>query len=156
MKIPILQEFKEFALRGNVVDLAVGVIIGGAFGQIVSAVVEDIVMPPIGKAVGNLDFSNLYVPLSEKIVQAQAAASATNASFVLPLVEAKKIGPVFAWGDFLTVSFKFVIVAFCIFLMVKAINTLKRHEEAKPTLPPEPTAQEKLLTEIRDLLKSRP
>jgi large conductance mechanosensitive channel len=156
MKITILQEFKEFALRGNVVDLAVGVIIGAAFGKIVSAVVDDVIMPPIGKMVGNLDFTNLYVPLSDKIVQAQAAASTTNATYILPLADAKKLGPVFAWGDFLTVSLNFIIVAFCIFLMVKLINTMKRHEEAKPTLPSEPTAQEKLLAEIRDLLKNRP
>jgi large conductance mechanosensitive channel len=161
MKIPILQEFKEFALRGNVVDLAVGVIIGAAFGKIVSALVDDVIMPPIGKMVGNLDFTNLYVPLtknlSEKIAQMQVAGDATNANYIVPLATAKNLGlgPVFAWGDFLTVSLNFVIVAFCIFLMVKLINTMKRHEEAKPTLPPEPTAQEKLLTEIRDLLKNR-
>jgi large conductance mechanosensitive channel len=155
MKVPIFQEFKEFALRGNVVDLAVGVIIGAAFGKIVSAIVDDVIMPPIGKAIGNLDFTNLYYPLSEKIVQAQNATSTTNAAYVLPLADARKLGPVFAWGDFLTVSLNFLIVAFCIFLLVKLINSLKHHEATKPTLPPEPTAEEKLLTEIRDLLKNK-
>jgi len=156
MKVPILKEFKEFALRGNVVDLAVGVIIGAAFGKIVSALVADIIMPPIGRIVGNLDFTNLYLPLSDKVTQAQAAYTATNNGAHLPLLDAQKIGPVLAWGDFITISLNFIIVAFCIFLMVKGINTLKRREEAKPAAPPEPTAQEKLLTEIRDLLKNRP
>ena len=162
MKIPILHEFKEFALRGNVADLAVGVIIGAAFGKIVSSLVDDIIMPPIGRVAGNLDFTNLYLPLSktlaEKITQLQTAASVTNANYVLPLADAKKLGlgPVLAWGDFVTITLNFFIVAFCIFLLVKGMNALKRHEQAKPTLPPEPTAQEKLLTEIRDLLKNRP
>jgi large conductance mechanosensitive channel len=149
MKIPVLNEFKEFAMRGNVVDLAVGVIIGAAFGKIVSAVVDDVIMPPIGKAIGNLDFTNLYIPLSKKITLAQAAGSATNVDYVLPLAEAKKLGPVFAWGDFLTVSLNFIIVAFCIFLMIKLMNKLVKKEET--VTPPTPTEQ--LLTEIRDLLK---
>jgi large conductance mechanosensitive channel len=157
MKIPILQEFKEFALRGNVVDLAVGVIIGAAFGKIVSALVADIIMPPIASLVGNIEFTNIYFPLSEKVRQAQeayAAAPATPGAH-LPLNLAQAAGPVLAWGDFISISLNFIIVAFCIFLMVKGVNALKRHEEAKPTLPPEPTAQEKLLAEIRDLLKNR-
>ena len=154
----MIQEFKAFAMRGNVVDLAVGVIIGAAFGKIVSAVVSDMIMPPIARLVGNIDFTNLYFPLSEKVRQAQEAyaAAATAPGAHLPLDLAQKAGPVLAWGDFVTVTLNFVIIAFCIFLMVKGINALKRHEEAKPTLPPEPTAQEKLLTEIRDLLKNRP
>ncbi len=157
MKIPILQEFKEFALRGNVVDLAVGVIIGAAFGKIVSALVADVIMPPVAGLVGNIDFTNLYFPLSEKVRQAQEtyAASPATSGAHLPLLDAQKAGPVLAWGDFITISLNFMIVAFCIFLMVKGINALKRHEATKPTLPPEPTAQEKLLAEIRDLLKSR-
>ena len=161
MKIPIVQEFKEFALRGNVADLAVGVIVGAAFGKIVSSLVDDLIMPPIGKVAGNLDFTNLYIPLSktlaEKITQLQNTASVTNANYVLPLADAKKLGlgPVLAWGDFVTITLNFLITAFCIFLLVKGMNALKRQEQAKPTLPPEPTAQEKLLTEIRDLLKSR-
>jgi large conductance mechanosensitive channel len=121
--------------------------------------VEDIIMPPIGKVVGNLDFTNLYVPLTknleEKIAQLQVAGSATNAAYVLPLADARKLGlgPVFAWGDFLTVTLSFVIVAFCIFLVVKGINTLKRREEARPAAPAPPSNEEKLLMEIRDLLK---
>jgi large conductance mechanosensitive channel len=157
MKIPILEEFRQFALRGNVVDLAVGVIIGAAFGKIVTAVVSDVIMPPIGALVGNIDFSNLYFPLSQKVVEAQehyAAAKETLGGH-LPLTLAQAAGPVFAWGDFITVTLNFIIVAFCIFLLVKGINTLKRHEDAKPAPTVEPTTQEKLLTEIRDLLKNR-
>ena len=152
MKITIFEEFKEFALRGNVADLAVGVIIGAAFGKIVTALVSDIIMPPIAGLVGNIDFTNLYFPLSEKVRQAQEK----NPGVHLPLADAQAAGPVLAWGDFVTITLNFLIVAFCIFLLVKGMNALKRHEQSKPTLPPEPTAQEKLLTEIRDLLKSRP
>jgi large conductance mechanosensitive channel len=157
VKIPILEEFREFALRGNVADLAVGVIIGAAFGKIVSAIVSDIIMPPIAGLVGNIDFTNLYFPLSEKVRQAQAAYESAAATLGqhLPLDLAQKAGPVLAWGDFVTITLNFIITAFCIFLLVKGMNALKRHEQAKPTLPPEPTAQEKLLTEIRDLLKNR-
>jgi large conductance mechanosensitive channel len=108
------KEFKEFAVKGNAIDLAVGVIIGAAFGKIVSSIVEDLLMPPIGRVVGNLDFSNLYLPLSDKIAPG------------LPLAEARKIGPVFAYGNFITVAINFLIVAFCIFLLVKGINRLKR------------------------------
>jgi large conductance mechanosensitive channel len=158
MKVPILHEFREFALRGNVADLAVGVIVGAAFGKIVTALVSDIIMPPISRLVGNIDFTNLYFPLSAKVTQAQetyAAAKETLGQH-LPLTDAQKAGPVFAWGDFVTITLNFIIVAFCIFLMVKGMNALKRKEEAKPTLPPQPSAEEKLLTEIRDLLKNRP
>jgi large conductance mechanosensitive channel len=153
-----LEEFREFALRGNVADLAVGVIIGAAFGKIVTALVSDVIMPPIGRLVGNLDFTNLYLPLSEKVRQAQELYAATKETpgAHLPLDLAQKAGPVLAWGDFTTITLNFLIVAFCIFLLVKGMNALKRHEEAKPTPPPEPTTQEKLLTEIRDLLKNRP
>jgi large conductance mechanosensitive channel len=157
MKITILEEFKEFALRGNVADLAVGVILGTAFGKIVSSLVSDVIMPPISRLVGNIDFTNLYFPLSEKVREAQAAYETAPATVGqhLPLDLAQKAGPVLAWGDFVTITLNFLIVAFCIFLLVKGMNALKRHEEAKPTLPPEPTAEEKLLTEIRDLLKNR-
>ena len=144
----IIEEFKAFAMRGNVVDLAVGVIIGAAFGKIVTAVVDDLIMPPIGKVVGNLNFSNLYLPLSDKVVQEQAKNPAVH----MTLAEASKVGPVLAWGDFLTVTLNFLIVAFCIFLMIKAINALVKKEEAAP---PPPSNEEKLLTEIRDLLKNR-
>jgi len=108
------KEFKEFAVKGNAIDLAVGVIIGAAFGKIVTSIVEDLLMPPIGRAVGNLDFSNLYVPLSDKVTPG------------LSLVEAKKLGPVFAYGNFITITINFVIVAFCIFLVVKMINKMKK------------------------------
>jgi large conductance mechanosensitive channel len=110
----MLKEFKEFAVKGNVVDLAVGVIIGAAFGKIVSSIVEDLLMPPIGRAAGNLDFSNLYLPLSDKIPPGMA------------LADARKLGPVFAYGNFITISINFIIVAFCIFLLVKAINKMKQ------------------------------
>jgi len=157
MKIPILEEFREFALRGNVADLAVGVIVGAAFGKIVTALVTDIILPPIACLVGNIDFANFYIPLSEKVRQAQEnyAAAKETVGVHLPLDQAQKFGPVLAWGDFVNITLNFLITAFCIFLLVKGMNALKRHEEAQPTLPPEPTAQEKLLTEIRDLLKNR-
>jgi large conductance mechanosensitive channel len=147
----IIQEFKAFAVRGNVMDLAVAVIIGGAFGNIVNSLVKDIIMPPIGKVIGNLDFSNLYIPLSEKIAQAETAFRAQNNGAHLPLSEAEKIGPVLAWGDFVTVTLNFIILAFCIFLMIKMMNKVIRHEEAAAA----PTPTEQLLAEIRDLLKSR-
>jgi large conductance mechanosensitive channel len=136
-------EFKEFALKGNVMDLAVGVIIGAAFGKIVDSVVNDLVMPIVGKFTGGLDFSNYFVPLN-----GQTAAT---------LAEAKKAGAVFAYGNFLTVAINFVILAMIIFIMVKQINRLKRAhaetaEAAAPAAPPEDIV---LLREIRDSLKSR-
>ena len=115
------KEFKEFAVKGNAIDLAVGVIIGAAFGKIVTSVVEDLLMPPIGRVAGNLDFSNLYVPLSDKITPG------------LSLVEAKKLGPVFAYGNFITITINFLIAAFCVFLLVKGINKMKR---PSPNAPP--------------------
>ena len=136
----MLKEFKQFAMRGNVIDLAVGVIIGGAFGTIVNSIVNDLIMPLVG-IVFKADFSNLYVPLSDKI----------DAS--LPLAKAKELGPVFAWGNFITVVINFLILAFIIFLMVKGMNSMKKKEEAAPAAPAEPPADVKLLTEIRDLLK---
>ncbi len=139
----MVEEFKEFINKGSVVDLAVGVIIGAAFGKIVNSVVEDIIMPPIGKVLGNLDFSNLYLSLSDKITPGMA------------LVEAKKLGPVIAYGNFLTILINFIIVAFCIFMVVKAINRMKRKEEAKPAPLAEVPADVKLLAEIRDLLQSQ-
>jgi large conductance mechanosensitive channel len=140
----VLKEFKEFAIRGNVADLAIGVIIGAAFGKIVSSVIEDLIMPLIGKAVGNVDFSNLYFPLSEKIQKVDGLWPAQ--------VEAKKLGPVFAYGNFITVLINFTILAFCVFLLVKGMNALRRKE---PPAPAPPSAQEKLLTEIRDLLRAK-
>ena len=136
----MLTEFREFAMKGNVVDLAVGVIIGAAFGAIVTSLVGDVIMPIIGAATGGLDFSNYYVPLSK-------AVTATN------LADAKKQGAVLAYGSFLTLTINFIIVAFVLFLVIRAMNTLKRKEEAKPAEPAKPSAEVVLLTEIRDLLK---
>lgn len=137
--LQMLKEFRDFAMKGNVVDLAVGVIIGAAFGGIVSSLVSDIIMPLIGAITGGLDFSNYYTGLSKNV-------TATN------LADAKKQGAVLAWGNFLTLTLNFVIVAFVLFVVIRAINQLKRKEEAAPT-PPKPTREEELLTEIRDLLK---
>nr|WP_283815545.1 large conductance mechanosensitive channel protein MscL [Bradyrhizobium campsiandrae] len=136
----MLKEFREFAMKGNVVDLAVGVIIGAAFGAIVTSLVGDIIMPIIGAATGGLDFSNYFIPLSK-------AVTATN------LADAKKQGAVLAYGSFLTLTINFIIVAFVLFLVIRAMNTLKRKEETKPAEPPKPSAEVVLLTEIRDLLK---
>ena len=138
----MLEEFKAFIARGNVMDLAVGVIIGGAFGKIVSSLVDDIIMPIIGAITGGIDFSNYFIRLS-------SAVTATN------LVEAKKQGAVLAYGSFITVIIQFLILAWIIFLMVKGINSLRAKEEAKPSAPAAPPADVALLTEIRDLLKSR-
>ena len=136
-------EFKEFAIKGNVMDLAVGVIIGAAFGKIVDSVVNDLIMPLVSKGTGGLDFSNYFVPL--------AGQTATN------LADAKKAGAVFAYGNFITVAINFLILAFIIFLMVKAVNNLrKKLEREKPAAPAAPPpADIALLTEIRDLLAKR-
>ena len=108
------KEFKEFAMKGNVVDLAVAVIIGAAFGRIVTSLVEDIIMPIVGKLTGGLDFSNLYLPLSDKVTAG------------LGLADARKLGAVLAWGNFVTIVINFLIIAFCIFLVVKALNSMKK------------------------------
>jgi len=136
----VLKEFREFAMKGNVVDLAIGVIIGAAFGRIVESMVGDILMPIIG-FLGGLDFSNYFIGLSKTV-------TASN------LVDAKKQGPVLAWGNFVTVAINFLIIAWVLFLVVKGINRFKRTESAKPieTAPPR---EEVLLTEIRDLLARR-
>lgn len=138
------KEFKEFAVKGNVMDLAVGVIIGAAFGRIVDSVVNDLIMPVVG-IFFKADFTNLYIPL------------ASNVPANVSLEEARKAGPVLAWGNFVTIVINFIILAFVIFWLVKAMNSLRRkHEEKVATLPsaaPEPTATEKLLMEIRDELK---
>ncbi|MBP7131147.1 MAG: large conductance mechanosensitive channel protein MscL [Aquabacterium sp.] len=133
-------EFKEFAVKGNVMDLAVGVIIGGAFGKIVDSTVNDLIMPLIGKAVGGLDFSNYYIALAGQ-------------DPTLPLVEAKKIGAVFAYGNFATVALNFLILAFIIFLMIKQINRLKNEAPAAPPAPAVTPEDIVLLREIRDSLK---
>lgn len=136
----MLSEFREFALKGNVVDLAVGVIIGAAFGTIVSSLVDDLIMPLIGAATGGLDFSNYFIPLS-------ASVTATT------LAEAKAQGAVFAYGNFITAVLKFLIIAWALFMVIKAMNQMKRKEQAKPAPVAETPADVKLLTEIRDLLK---
>jgi large conductance mechanosensitive channel len=134
-----LEEFKKFAMRGNVVDLAVGVIIGAAFGSIVTSLVTDMIMPIIGAITGALDFSNYYIPLSAKVQSGLAYA------------DAKKQGAVLGWGQFLTVALNFIIIAWALFMAIKGINKLKKEEPPAPT--PGPTPEVKLLTEIRDLLK---
>ena len=141
----MLKEFRDFATKGNVVDLAVGVIIGLAFGAIVNSMVNDIIMPIIGAIIGaftggGLDFSNYFTGLSK-------AVTAGN------LADAKKQGAVLAWGNFLTFTLNFIIVAFVLFMVVKGMNTLKRRDAAAPAAPPKPSREEELLTEIRDLLK---
>jgi len=146
-----ISEFRDFALKGNVLDLAVGVIIGGAFGTIVNSMIADVIMPVVGIA-GNVDFSNAYIALSEKVTAAADAAAKAGAPF--GLADAKKVGPVLAYGNFITVPINFVILAFCIFIVVKLFNTARKRMEAeKPAAAPAgPTADQKLLTEIRDLL----
>lgn len=144
-----IKEFKEFAVKGNVMDLAVGVIIGGAFGKIVTALVEDIIMPPVSLVIGDKGFVNSFLPLSKPVREA------VNANPALSLEDAKKLGAVLAWGDFVTVLLNFIILAFIIFLMVKGMNQLKRKQEEIPTVPAPPTTQEQLLIEIRDELKKK-
>jgi len=134
-----MQEFREFAVKGNVMDLAVGVIIGGAFGKIVDSVVGDLIMPIVGKIFGGLDFNNYFIALSGQ--------TATT------LVEAKKAGAVFAYGSFITILLNFLILAFIIFVMVKQMNRLKREEAAAPAEPPPTPEDITLLREIRDSLK---
>lgn len=134
----VLKEFREFALKGNVVHLAIGVIIGGAFGGIVASLVGDIIMPVVSYLTGGLDFSNYFTGLSK-------AVTASN------LADARKQGAVLAWGNFLTLTLNFLIVAFVLFLVIRLMNRLDRDEEAAP--PPKPSRQEELLAQIRDLLK---
>jgi large conductance mechanosensitive channel len=138
----MLDEFKKFALRGNVVDLAVGVIIGAAFGAIVTSLVGDVIMPVIGAVAGGLDFSNYFVALSSNVT-------------ANTLVEAKKQGAVLAYGSFLTVTLNFVIVAFVLFLVIRAMTRMIKKEADKPAPPAPPTKEQELLAEIRDLLKAR-
>lgn len=134
----MMEEFKKFAMRGNVVDLAVGVIIGGAFGRIVDSLVKDIIMPPLGALLGGLDFANYYIPLN-------------NQGYNLPLVDAQKAGAVLAYGNFLTILLNFILLAFVIFQIVRLMNRLRGPVEApKPAATPEDIV---LLREIRDALK---
>ncbi|MEX2123019.1 MAG: large-conductance mechanosensitive channel protein MscL [Woeseia sp.] len=138
----MLKEFKEFAMRGNVVDMAVGIIIGAAFGKIVSSLVADVVMPPIGLLMGNVDFSQLYFNLSGTEYPSLAAAQAAGAATI-------------NYGMFINAILDFLIVAFAIFMVIRGMNKLKKKEEAKPEEPLKPTAEVQLLTEIRDSLRTR-
>ena len=137
----VVSEFKEFAVKGNVIDLAVGVIIGGAFGKIVDSIVGDLIMPIVGRVLGGLDFSNYYLALASQ-------------PGGLPLAEARKLGAVFAYGSFITVALNFVILAFIIFLMIKQINRLKQETPAPPAPPAAEPEDVALLREIRDALKA--
>jgi len=139
----MLEEFKKFAMRGNVVDLAVGVIIGAAFGAIVSSMVADIIMPIVGAATGGLDFSNHFYQL-------------TGAKGAATLADAKKNGAVLAYGNFITIAINFVIIAWVLFMAVRGINRLQRNEAEKPAKPAEAPRQEVLLQEIRDILAKKP
>lgn len=136
-------EFKEFAIKGNAIDLAVGVIIGGAFNTIIKSVIDDLMMPLIGAVIGKPDFSSLYWVIKGDVAQG------------LPLAEARKVADatIFAYGNFITVLINFILLAFVVFFMVRGINKLKKKEAEKPATPPAPTNEEKLLEEIRDLLK---
>jgi len=136
----MMSEFREFAMKGNVVDLAVGVIIGGAFGKIVDSLVADVIMPPIGRMFGGLDFANYYLPLN---------GQATG----LALAEAKKLGAVLAYGNFFTVLLNFIILAFVIFQMIRLMNRLKRNEPAPAAAPAATPEDVLLLREIRDSLR---
>jgi large conductance mechanosensitive channel len=138
----LFQEFKEFAMRGNVVDLAVGLIIGAAFGAIVNSLVADVIMPPIGLIMGNVDFSDLFINLSGQDYPSLAAARAAGA-------------PVIAYGSFINAVINFIIVALAIFVLVKGMNQLRRKQAEEPAEPPEAPRQEVLLQEIRDILKAR-
>lgn len=148
----MVKEFKEFALKGNMVDMAVGIIIGGAFGLIIKSLIDDVIMPLVGTVISDVDFSNLYIPLSSKVSEAQDAAAN-----VLTLDEAREIGPVLAWGNFTTILINFLILAFVIFMMVKMMNNAKKKFEAEKEAapPPAPPADVVLLGEIRDLLKDK-
>jgi len=139
----MFKEFRDFAMRGNVVDMAVGIVIGGAFGKIVSSFVSDVLMPPIGLLMGNVDFTNLFLNLGSASHETLAAAQEAGA-------------PILSYGNFLQTVVDFVIIAFAIFMVVRAMNKMQAEEEAAPPpAPPEPSAEEKLLGEIRDLLKTR-
>jgi large conductance mechanosensitive channel len=138
-----IKEFREFAIKGNVIDLAVGVIIGGAFKNIIDSIINDLIMPLVASIVGSPDFSNLYVPLKSGIPKN------------LALAEARKLGPVFAYGNFITVVINFLLLAIVIFWMVKGINRLKRETPPPVTTQQELSSTDKLLVEIRDALKKQ-
>ena len=133
----MIQEFKDFAVKGNAIDMAVGVIIGGAFGKIVSSIVDDIIMPPIGWLIGGIDFKDLSLKLPVNPLNEGAEPVSIN------------------WGNFVQETLDFIIIAFCVFLLVKLINSFKKKEAPAPVVPAEPTPEETLLAEIRDLLKEK-
>lgn len=135
----MLEEFKKFAMRGNVVDMAVGIVIGAAFGKIVSSFVNDVIMPPIGLLMGGVDFGNLFINLGEGTYTSLALAEEAGA-------------PIIKYGVFINTVLDFLIVAFAIFMLIKGLNSMKKKEAEKPSEPPKPSAEEALLTEIRDLL----
>ena len=143
----MLEEFKEFAVKGNVLDMAVGIIIGAAFGTVVQSLVRDVIMPPIGLLLGGVDFTNLFITISQGDVAGPYAT----------LTAAQEAGAVtINYGVFINGVISFLVVAFAVFMLVRSFNKLKRQEEAAPPpAPPEPSAEEKLLGEIRDLLKAR-
>lgn len=138
----IVKEFQEFAVKGNVVDMAVGIIIGGAFGTIVKSLVDDIIMPPIGKMMGNIDFSDLFINLTDIRYESLDAAREAGA-------------PVIAYGSFINNIISFLIVAWAVFMLVKGMNSLKKKAEEEPAAAPAPPKEQVLLEEIRDLLKAR-
>jgi large conductance mechanosensitive channel len=140
-----VKEFKEFAIKGSVMDLAVGVIIGGAFGKIIDSVVKDLIMPLISAVIGSVDFSNLYI-----VLKGEVAAN-------LALEEARKVPDtvIFAYGNFITVAINFLLLALAVFMLVKGINAMKRKHEEAPKAPEAPSKEEVLLSEIRDLLKAK-
>jgi large conductance mechanosensitive channel len=138
----VMQEFREFAMKGNVIDMAIGIIIGAGFGKIITSLVNDVIMPPIGLLLGNADFSDLYINLSGTAYTSLAEAKAAGA-------------PVIAYGLFINTVLDFAIVAFAVFIMIRQVNRLKRKEEVKTSAPPAPSREEQLLAEIRDLLKKR-
>lgn len=136
----MLKEFKAFAMRGNVVDMAVGIVIGGAFGKIISSFVKDVLMPPIGMMMGGVDFSTMFFSLDGQVYETLAAAAEAGAATL-------------NYGNFIQTVVDFLIVAFAIFMVVRAMNNMKKKEEAAPKAPPAPSKEEVLLTEIRDALK---
>lgn len=137
----MLKDFKEFAMRGNVVDMAVGIIIGGAFGKIISSLVADVIMPPIGLLLGGVSFTDLKFILKEPVLDAAGAITTAAVSI--------------NYGNFIQVTVDFLIIAFAIFMMIKALMSMKKKEEAAPAAPPVPSKEETLLSEIRDLLKEK-
>jgi len=133
----MLKEFKTFAMRGNVMDMAIGIIIGGAFGKIISSFVSDVLMPPIGMLLGGVDFADLKITLKEAVVQGEEVVEAVTVNY----------------GAFVNTVVDFLIIAFAIFMVIKGLNRMKKKEEEAPAAPPAPSSEEKLLAEIRDLLK---